>query len=124
MSEPLKSRHCKFILGVALLTLVAILGYLAWPWKVGQAVSAAEDAPQAKPMQERWTARALLHVALRQPRVLDDAPQDRQFERQDYSDYRQKLLLLLKSRLVLNEALRNPKVAALESVKKQGRPVE
>jgi hypothetical protein len=124
MSEPLKSRHCKFIHGVALLTLLAILGYLASPWKVSQAVAASEDAPPAKPMQERWTARASLHVALRPERILDDMPRDRQFERQDFHDYCQKLLVLLKSRPVLNEVLRDPKVAALALVKKQANPAE
>jgi hypothetical protein len=122
--RPARRRHGGFILGVAALTMAGLLGCLTGPWEASQAVSAAEDAPQDKPMRERWTARALLHVALRPERILEDRRQDRQLESQDFHDYCQVVLMQLKNPTVLKAALRNPKVAALESVKKQGEPME
>lgn len=65
------------------------------------------------------TARALLYIASDQPRVLFQTSENRP----DTSSFRQTQLALLKSRLVLNAALRQPKVAELSNVRKQEDPI-
>jgi capsular exopolysaccharide synthesis family protein len=65
------------------------------------------------------TARALLYIAADQPRVLFQTNE----YRPDANAFRQTQLALIKSRLVLNAALRQPKVADLAIVRKQDDPI-
>jgi hypothetical protein len=69
---------------------------------------------------DKYTARVLLNVQATPPRLLFQTT-----ERQtDYDTYRRTQATLIKSRLVLNTALRNPKVAELAVIKTQFDPVE
>jgi polysaccharide biosynthesis transport protein len=65
------------------------------------------------------TARSLLHIAADQPRVLFKTSE----YRPDSNAFRQTQLALVKSRLVLNAALRQPKVADLSTIRKQAEPI-
>lgn len=65
------------------------------------------------------TARSLLHIAADQPRVLFKTSE----YRPDANAFRQTQLALVKSRLVLNAALRQPKVADLNTIRKQDDPI-
>jgi hypothetical protein len=66
-----------------------------------------------------FTARTLLHVASIQPRILFDTPDGRT----DFGNYQRVQIALVKGRLVLNSALRDPKVESLPVVKQQDDPV-
>jgi len=65
------------------------------------------------------TARSLLHIAADQPRVLFKTSE----YRPDANAFRQTQLALVKSRLVLNAALRQPKVADLATLRKEPDPI-
>src|SRR5271165_6768719 len=65
------------------------------------------------------TARSLLHIAAAQPRVLFKTSE----YRPDANAFRQTQLALVKSRLVLNAALRQPKVADLTTIRKEPDPI-
>jgi capsular exopolysaccharide synthesis family protein len=68
----------------------------------------------------KYTARVLLRVDSTPPKLLFNTA-----ERQtDYGTYQRTQQVLIKSRLVLNTALRNPKVAELAVIKTQFDPVE
>lgn len=67
----------------------------------------------------RYTARALLSVAAEQPSIIFKTG-DRQV---NFQTYQRTQLTLLKSRFVLLAALRDPKVAALPSIKTMDDPV-
>jgi hypothetical protein len=97
------------LLGIPLLFLVAIVSSLIWVWKATHPV---------------YTARALLYVARHPERVLFETSQNRQFEWEDFANYQRNQIALVKSRPVLNAALRNDKVAELPWVKKQIDPTE
>ncbi len=68
-----------------------------------------------------YSTQALLHVAERQPRIIFDVAGDK--DRANFSVYQQTQLTLLKSRMVLNAALRDPAVAALELDKRLPDPI-
>lgn len=65
-----------------------------------------------------YTVRTLLRVAADQPRVLFDSPE----ARTDFSNYQNAQVVMLKSRLVLNAALKNPEVAELDMLKDKATP--
>jgi succinoglycan biosynthesis transport protein ExoP len=65
------------------------------------------------------TARSLLHIAADQPRVLFKTSE----YRPDANAFRQTQQALVKSRLVLNAALRQPKVADLATIRKEPDPI-
>jgi capsular exopolysaccharide synthesis family protein len=67
----------------------------------------------------RHTARSLLRVDSTRPSILFSNPDDRN----NFLNYQRAQLALLKSRMVLNAALRDPKVADLRVVKGQADPV-
>src|SRR5690242_10776056 len=68
------------------------------------------------------TAFALLRIARHTPRLLDDPARDRQDER-DFEAYGRSQAALVKTRLVLNSALRQPEVAALPAVREPTDPL-
>jgi succinoglycan biosynthesis transport protein ExoP len=67
-----------------------------------------------------WKARTLLHISSNRPYILFDMPDSRT----DFANSQRSQLTLVKSRLVLEEALRIPEVAELSLVRKQEKPVE
>ncbi len=71
-------------------------------------------------MPAKNLVRTTLHVAARQPHLFSNAGADRV----DFSSYQRTQIALVKSRLVLNAALRSPKVADLEVVRKHSNPAE
>jgi hypothetical protein len=86
---------------------------------VGVVVSALPGQEKAPP---RAAVFALLRVAKEQPQVLGSSqvPADR---RDDFESFRQMQAALVKSRMVVGGALRNPDVAKLAVVREQGDPV-
>jgi len=68
----------------------------------------------------KYTARSLIRVATAPPKIV--------FETHDpgtnYFTYQKTQITLVKSRLVLNAAIRDPSVASLESIRRQADPVE
>lgn len=70
-------------------------------------------------MPVSWRARTLVHVAAIRPFIL--FPQE---NRIDFSTYQRSQLALVRSRLVLKDALNNPEVASLPLVKRLANPVE
>ena len=83
------------------------------------AVSAALAAWGLVP-SPKYKATALLKVDMLPPKVLFPTAENQP----DFKTYQATQLALLKSRLVLNAALRRPEVAALESVRQQADPVD
>jgi succinoglycan biosynthesis transport protein ExoP len=69
---------------------------------------------------EKYTARTMLQVSSARPIILFDTPDGRS----DFGNYQRAQVALIKSRLVLNSALRNPKVAELPIIKQQRDPLE
>ncbi|MCI0740948.1 MAG: polysaccharide biosynthesis tyrosine autokinase, partial [Gemmataceae bacterium] len=67
-----------------------------------------------------WRSRTLLHIASMRPFLVFDNAE----ARADFANYQRSQLALVRSRLVLNAALRDPEVAGLEIVQKQVNPVE
>ncbi|MCI0379611.1 MAG: polysaccharide biosynthesis tyrosine autokinase [Gemmataceae bacterium] len=67
-----------------------------------------------------WRARTLLHIASIRPVLIFENAE----ARTDFANYQRSQLALVRSRLVLNAALRDPEVAGLEIVQKQVNPVE
>jgi len=68
----------------------------------------------------KYTARAMLHVNSVQPRILLQVTETHT----EYGAYQRTQLALLKSRLVLNDALKQPEVAKLPLVTQQIDPIE
>lgn len=68
----------------------------------------------------KYTARAMLHVNSTQPRILLKVGENES----DYMAYQRTQLALLKSRLVLGTALKDPEVAKLEIVAQKVDPIE
>ncbi len=68
----------------------------------------------------KYTARSLIKVATTPPKIVFDTHETGT----NYHTYQRTQVTLVKSRTVLNSALRNPKVAGLESVREQTDPVE
>jgi polysaccharide biosynthesis transport protein len=66
-----------------------------------------------------FTARSLLHVNSAPYRVLFDIPDGKG----DFSNYQRLTIAMVRSRLVLNSALNDPKVAELDIVQQQEEPV-
>jgi hypothetical protein len=66
---------------------------------------------------------ALLYISRTPPRVLGAPQEALPVSEGEFEDYRQTQAALLKSRLVLNAALRQPKVAALAVVREHADPV-
>jgi capsular exopolysaccharide synthesis family protein len=66
-----------------------------------------------------FTARTLLHVTSNQPKLLYELPDSRG----DFGNYQRVQIALVKSRWVLNAALRDPKVEKLEIVNSQEDPL-
>src|SRR5206468_8669282 len=85
---------------------------------LGLALAAATAAGVWFTQTERHTARTLIHVASYQPYVFADATGNRT----DFGSYQRTQVVLAKSRLVLNAALRDPKVADLPLVQEQTDP--
>jgi capsular exopolysaccharide synthesis family protein len=70
--------------------------------------------------RSKYTAKVLLHVAATQPQVLFKTAENRP----DYAIYQRTQLTLIKSRHVLETALRSPEVADLPLVRQQPDPVD
>ncbi|SIN67723.1 capsular exopolysaccharide family [Singulisphaera sp. GP187] len=68
----------------------------------------------------KYTARSMLHVNSTQPRILLKVGENES----DYVAYQRTQLALLKSRLVLSTALKDPEVAKLEVIAKVVDPIE
>lgn len=68
----------------------------------------------------KYTARAMLHVSSEQPRILAKTGE----VHADFAAYQKTQLAMLKSRLVLGAALKQPEVARLEIVRAQAEPIE
>jgi capsular exopolysaccharide synthesis family protein len=68
----------------------------------------------------KYTASTLLKVALQQPRLIFATSE----QQSDFDTYRRTQVVHIRSRPVLNTALRNPKVAELETIKKQLDPID
>src|SRR5438094_6293485 len=69
----------------------------------------------------RYSARALLDVAANPPKVIFNTNENRT---EPFHTYQKKQIALVKSRLVLATALRQPKVGELDVVRRQLEPVE
>ena len=67
-----------------------------------------------------WRARTVLHISANLPFIIFDTPD----ARTDFGNYQRSQLVLAKSRLVLNAALRNPEVAALPLIRDKVDPIE
>lgn len=80
------------------------------------ALSAWQLVPSTK---GKYTARTTLEVAATAPRVMFNTSE----VRSDFASYQRKHLALIRSRLVLGVALRQPEVAELEVVRDQADPV-
>ena len=68
----------------------------------------------------KYTARSLIRVATTPPKIVFDTHE----AGTNYFTYQRTQVTLVKSRLVINSAIRDPKVAALATVKEQADPVE
>ena len=68
----------------------------------------------------KYSAQAMLHVANEQPRILVKTSE----AQSDYSSYQRTQLAMLRSRLVLGSALKQPEVASLPVLKSQVEPIE
>ena len=66
-----------------------------------------------------FTARTLVHIYSTRPFILKNVPDNQT----DFANYQRNLLALLRSRLVLNSALRNPKVASLQMIRDKLDPI-
>ncbi len=69
----------------------------------------------------KFTARSMLHVMHQQPRVLFGTASE---AGADFGTYQKTQSALVKSRLVLNAALRSPKVAELSLIREQPKPID
>src|SRR5579862_5801259 len=66
-----------------------------------------------------YTARTLVHVYTTRPFILKNVPDNQS----DFANHQRNQLALLRSRLVLNSALRNPKVASLPLIRDKVDPI-
>jgi hypothetical protein len=91
--------------------LAGLLLGLAWPAPARQGTDKGATAKQATPP----SVYALLHVARHPPKVLGDGPQAA-LDPGEPAEYRRTQLALLRSRLVLTAALREPVIAKMPLV--------
>jgi hypothetical protein len=108
-SAPLRRRRWPRYVAFTLLVLVALSGWLVLGWQH---------------LPGTFTVSSLVYIAKKPPRILSASPSEAAASQEDFDDYRRAQEALLKSRLVLNAALRNPKVANLSVVRDQDDPVE
>jgi capsule polysaccharide export protein KpsE/RkpR len=92
-----------------LLVLVALSGWLVLGWQH---------------LPGPFTASALVYIAKTPPRVMSTSPNEAASSQEDFDEYRRTQEAMVKSRLVLNAALRQPKIADLSIVRDQADPVE
>jgi len=71
-------------------------------------------------MPTTYTARSVLQVMANRPTILFQTPDDRQ----DFSNYQRSQVALIKSRVVLNRALGDPKVAGVHVLWEKGDPLD
>src|SRR5205823_5919243 len=70
--------------------------------------------------QPLWRARTQLHIAANRPYLIFDTPEGKT----EFGNYQRAQLAMVKSRLVLNSALQDPKVAKLSILQEQLDPVD
>lgn len=70
------------------------------------------------PITTKYTARTLLQVSSRAPKIVFEAE-----SQPDFGSYQRTTLALIRSRLVLNAALKQPAVLELQSIRQQHDPV-
>jgi capsular exopolysaccharide synthesis family protein len=103
--------------------LPGLLSALRRRWRLafalGLVVAVAASAAVWKLRPITWAARTKLHVASVRPKVAFEVPD----AKSDFGNYKSAQLVLVKSRLVLNSALRDPKVAELPGLQQQPDPV-
>jgi capsular exopolysaccharide synthesis family protein len=92
----------RWLLALTVATLAALLGAAA-AWTL---------------LPVTWRARSLLHIASNRPFILYETPE----VRIDFASYQRSQVALVKSRLVLNAALEDPKVATLPIVHAESEP--
>lgn len=70
------------------------------------------------PITTKYTARTLMHVSARPPKIVFEAE-----SQPDFGSYQRTTLALIKSRLVLNTALKYPGISKLQIIQQQHDPV-
>ncbi len=116
LSAPPHRKRTRRILGLLALVVLAVAAAAAW-----------EYAPRlsAKPDAAEPDVYAIVSVARVPPRILPESlggsPRE---DREAWEDYRTTQAALVKSRLVLNAALRNPKAAALPLLRDLPEPLD
>jgi hypothetical protein len=96
----------------ALVALVAMSGWLVVGWQHLPGVS------------RTFKVVSKVFIAETPPRLISASPNEIAASQGYFDDYRRAQVALLKSRLVLNAALRHPRVAGLSVVREQADPVE
>ena len=104
-----RSLRRRWLLALAL-ALVAVPGATALAWY---------GVPRLMPLKR--VVRTTLHVASQQPTISPLAPAE---GRLDFATYQRTQIALVKSRLVLNAAMRDPKVAGLALLREQANPTQ
>src|SRR5262249_8253364 len=104
------SSRRRLVFVTACIAVVVVGGGLAW---------AAANAAQER--QKAESVYSLLHVARVQPSVLFTSPKSQEPDK-DFEAYKRTQLILVKCRLLLNAALRDPRLADLPVVNRQDDP--
>ena len=108
-SAPLRRRRWPRYVAFTLLVLVALSGWLVLGWQH---------------LPGPFTASALVYIAKTPPRVMSTSPNEAASSQEDFDEYRRTQEAMVKSRLVLNAALRQPKIADLSIIRDHADPVE